>query len=139
MALIPENILEIEADAEVLENQEAQTANGESDYYIDFENGRWTSQKITGQDKGVQWLKIGCMTEKYEYTIYDEFGALFERLIEEQLPREIIEGEIARAVVELAQQHEELRNATTTVEFKGKKAFIDIKVNGQEERVVIGR
>lgn len=133
--LIPENIVAIEADMEVLENTEVQPY-GEMDFYIDFENGRWTSQKITGQDKAVQWLKLGCLTEKDEYTIFGEFGTPFERLIEEQLPREITEGEIARGVAELCQQHEGLNNVTTSVDFKGKKAFVDIAVNGQTESVV---
>ncbi|MEK4030786.1 DUF2634 domain-containing protein [Pseudobacillus sp. FSL P4-0506] len=139
MALVPENIQLIEIDIQSLENEEADPTYGESDFFVDFETGRWTSQRITGQDKAVQWLKIGCMTEKYEHPIFEEFGAYFERLIEQQLPREVIEGEIVRGIQELAEQHEDLENVQIAVDFKGKKAFIDIVINGQEESVVIGQ
>lgn len=139
MALIPENIELMEVDLQSLENEDAQPTYGETDFYIDFETGRWTSQKITGIDKAVQWLKLGCMTEKYEYGIYGEFGTPFERLIEEQHPREVIEGEIVRGVNELAEQHEDLTSVKTAVDFTGKKAFVDIRVNGQTESVVIGQ
>lgn len=139
MALIPENIQLIEVDVRSLENEEQQPSYGETDFYIDFTNGRWTSQKITGPDKAVQWLKLGCMTEKYEYNIFGEFGTPFERLIEEQHPREVTEGEIARSINELAEQHEDLTSVKTAVDFKGKKAFVDIRVNEQTESVVIGQ
>lgn len=136
MALIPENVQLIEIDVQSVENEESQLSSGAVDYYIDFENGRWTSQKITGQDKAMQWLKLGCLTEKYDYTINSEFGTPFERLIEEQHPREVIEGEILRGINELAEQHEDLTDITVAVDFKGNKAFVDIHVNGQAESVV---
>lgn len=138
MALIPENVQLIEIDAQSIEQEEIVRADA-SDFFIDFENGRWTSQRITGDDAAVQWLRIGCMTERDRYAIYGDFGTYFEREIELQNPRDVSEGEMLRSVEELGAQHEGIRSLQTDVDFVGRKALVNVKVNGQEESVVIER
>lgn len=136
MALIPENVqvIEIEAEAiEMVENVRAEAA----DFFIDFEQGRMTSQRITGTDKALQWLGLGCKTERDHFTIYRDFGTPFERLIEEQLPRDVVEGEIVRGIEELGAQHELLQSLGVDVSFAGNKANVNVEANGQIESVVI--
>lgn len=136
MALIPENVQVIEIEAAAIETIENVRADA-ADFFIDFEQGRMTSQRITGTDKALQWLGIGCKTERDNFTIYRDFGAPFERLIEEQLPRDVVEGEIVRGVEELGTQHEMLQSLGVEVVFSGNKAEVTIEANGQIESVVI--
>lgn len=136
MALIPENVQIIEVDIRSIEDG-GQPQRETADFLVDFTKGRWTSQKITGEDKAVQWLGIGCKTELDRFPIYGAFGTPFESLIEEGLPRNVTEGEIIRGVEELGDQHEHIRSLNVGVDFQGNKAVVDINVNGLEERVVI--
>lgn len=136
MALIPENVQVIEIDAQTIETEETVRADA-ADFLIDFERGRWTSQRITGDEKALQWLGIGCMTERDQYGIYGDFGIYRESLIEQQMPRDITEGEMVRGIEELGAQHEGIRSLEVDVEFTGNKSFVDITVNGQTESVVI--
>ena len=138
MALIPEDIRIIEIDMTSIPPA-PEVDRGTADFYLDLERGRWTSQKITGEDKAVQWLGIGCKTEIDTYPIYGEFGTPFEALIREQLPRATTEGEMLRGVERLGEQHEWIRTLDVDVEFKGNQAAVGILVNDQQERVVVTR
>ena len=138
MALIPEDIRIIEIDMTSVPPV-PEVDRGTADFYVDLKRGRWTSQKITGEDKAVQWLGIGCKTEIDTYPIYGEFGTPFEALIREQLPRATTEGEMLRGVERLGEQHEWIRTLDVDVEFKGNQAAVGILVNDQQERVVVTR
>lgn len=138
MALIPENVRIIEIDIQsipAISEPDRETA----DFLLDLQRGRWTSQKITGEDKAIQWLGIGCKTEIDTYPIYGEFGTPFEALIREQLPRATTEGEMLRGVERLGAQHEWIRSLDVDVDFKGNQAAVGILVNDQQERVVVTR
>lgn len=137
MALIPENIELMEIELQSLEPAQESIEYGDKDFFVDFEQGRWTSQMVTGQDKALQWLMIGCKTEKYDYTIYGEFGTPFERLIEQGLPRQIAEGELVRSIDELAAMHEDLQDVSVSVNFTGKRANVTVSLDEQTESVVI--
>lgn len=136
MALIPENVRVIEVDIEAIEDVEAVRRDA-ADFFIDFENGRITSQRITGTDKAIQWLGIGCKTERDRYPIYGDFGTSFEQMIADGLPRDVIEGELVRSIEELAAEHEQIQSIEVEVDFRGNKAIVDVQVNGQQESVVI--
>ncbi|OHX55289.1 DUF2634 domain-containing protein [Planococcus faecalis] len=96
-----------------------------------------TSQRITGTDKAIQWLGIGCKTERDHYPIYRDFGTPFEKLIADSLPRGVIEGEIVRNIEELGTQHELIQSLEVSVDFNGRQAYVGILVNGQQESVVV--
>jgi Protein of unknown function (DUF2634) len=136
MALIPEDVSVIEINAEAIEDAENVRADA-ADFLIDFENGRILSQRISGTDKAVQWLGIGCKTERDRYPIYGDFGTPFEAMITDDLPRSVIEGEMVRNIEELAAEHEEIQSLEVEVTFDGNKAIVDVQVNGQQESVVI--
>lgn len=136
MALIPENIQVIEIEAAAIETVENVRADA-ADFLIDFEQGRITSQRISGTDKALQWLGLGCKTERDHYTIYRDFGTPFERLIEEHLPRDVAEGEMVRGIEELGAQNELIQSLNVDVTFSGNKAIVNIEANGQLESVVI--
>lgn len=136
MALIPEEVSVIEIAVESIESVESVRPNT-ADFLIDFENSRWTSQQITGTDKAVQWLGIGCQTERDRYPIYGDFGTPFEAMIAADLPRSVIEGEMVRNIEELGAQHEEIQSLEVEVSFNGNRAIVDVHVNGQQESVVI--
>lgn len=136
MALIPEDVRVIEINAEAIEDTENVRTDA-ADFLIDFENGRITSQRITGTDKAIQWLGIGCKTERDRYPIYGEFGTPFEAMISEDVPRAVAEGEMVRNIEELAAEHEQIQSIEVEVDFQGNKAIVDVQVNGQQESVVI--
>jgi|GEM_PF-4017631 len=136
MALIPESIELIQVEADIVQNETEVQADA-VDFFIDFENGRWTNQIITGDDAALQWFKLGMMTEKNAFPVFDQFGVPFEQLIEDQLPRDVTEGEIAKGIEDLAALHERIENAPVSVDFQGRKAFVDVRVNSLTERVVI--
>ncbi|WP_432355325.1 DUF2634 domain-containing protein [Sporosarcina sp. A2] len=136
MALIPENVRVIEIDAEAIETIEDVRTDA-ADFFIDFETGRITSQRITGTDKAIQWLGIGCKTERDRFPIFGDFGTPFEQMISDDLPRAVAEGELVRNIEELAAEHELIQNLEVEVDFQGNRAKVNVLVNGQKGSVVI--